>query len=1217
MGVLDRYTNFRPVGKSADGYVATYEEPRDGEQFYRNRWRHDRVVRSTHGVNCTGSCSWQIFVKNGVVTWELQETDYPKTRAGVPDYEPRGCPRGASYSWYLYNSGRVKHPMARRELIDSYRAAKQLHPDPVDAWEAVVTNPESRSAYVKQRGLGGFVRVGWDEALEIAAAANVYTIKTYGPDRLVGFTPIPAFSMVSYGIGSRYITLLGGAMLSFYDFYCDLPPASPQTWGEQTEVPESADWYQAKFLMLWGSNVPVTRTPDAHFYTEVKYNGTEVVVVSPDFNDAAKFADVWVAPQQGTDSALGMALGHVVLKEFYKDKTEPYFDEYVKKYTDFPYLVKLTPRSDGTYQTGMLLRANELPGGEKLDRGQWMTVVADELTGRLVVPRGNIADRWNGSGHWNLEWKDARDSSAFTPRLSAPADAAEVTIKEPYFGGAKDANPYFNFAGEQTELTHAVRAIKVKTADGRETLCATVYDLMQGHYGHFTPQWAEQITGVAADKIALIARHFARNAAATRGKSMIIIGAGVNQWYHTDMTYRSAINLLMMCGCIGIDGGGWAHYVGQEKVRPHAGWGAFAFATDWSRPPRQNNTTSYFYGHCDMWRYEKVQLQSLLSPLTNNPLWDKKTLVDSLIMSHRMGWLPVAPQYSENPLDITREARKQGRDPAEYLTEKLHDGSIYIASEDFDAPKNYPRNLFVWRSNLLGCSGKGMEYFMRHLMGTQSNVLGEDIKEAGLPLPSIEKWHDKPVEGKLDLLVTADFRMTTTSLHSDILLPAATWYEKNDLSSTDMHPYIHPFCKAVDPMWEARTDWEIFTSLARVFSPLGKKHLGVQEDIVMSPMGHDSPAEISEPLCVKDWKAAGTRPVPGKDMGNLTVVKRDYGAIYDKLVTVGPLLADKGMGNKGVSWNPSPQVELLKELHGVATEGAGKGQPRIATDIQACDTILTLSPETNGQVAIAGWKENDRRTGLSLEFLSEEDGHTRLTYFDVAAQPRKAITAPTWSGLESNKVGYAPGYINVNYLLPWRTLTGRQQFYQDHPWMLDFGEALPQYRPPLWSDSVKGLKEKYNITGPTLTINVMTPHSKWGIHSTWSDNLLMLTLGRGGPVMWLSEHDAAKAGIKDNDWIEVFNDNGATVARAVVSQRMPHGGAYYYHNPERTVNMPLSKITGNRGGLHNSIARLVLNPLHMIGGYAQLSFSLNYYGCIGSNRDEICIVRKLDKVNWE
>ena len=92
-----------------------------------------------------------------------------------------------------------------------------------------------------------------------------------GRTAIFGFSPIPAMSMVSYAAGSRYLSLLGGVCMSFYDWYCDLPPASPQTWGEQTDVPESADWFNSGFLILWGSNVPQTRTPDAHFYTEARY----------------------------------------------------------------------------------------------------------------------------------------------------------------------------------------------------------------------------------------------------------------------------------------------------------------------------------------------------------------------------------------------------------------------------------------------------------------------------------------------------------------------------------------------------------------------------------------------------------------------------------------------------------------------------------------------------------------------------------------------------------------------------------------------------------------------------------------------------------------------------------------------------------------------------------------------------------------------------------
>src|SRR5574344_2314589 len=191
------------------------------ENFYRNRWQHDKEVRSTHGVNCTGSCSWKIFVKKGIVTWELQQTDYPENRPGVPNYEPRGCPRGASYSWYLYNSGRVKHPLIRKELLLYYNEAKEKYKDPVKAWGSVVEDKAKKVQYQSRRGLGGFVRLDWDVALEIIAASNIYTTKKYGPDRIVGFTPIPAFSMVSYASGTRYLSLIGGTCLSFYDFYCD------------------------------------------------------------------------------------------------------------------------------------------------------------------------------------------------------------------------------------------------------------------------------------------------------------------------------------------------------------------------------------------------------------------------------------------------------------------------------------------------------------------------------------------------------------------------------------------------------------------------------------------------------------------------------------------------------------------------------------------------------------------------------------------------------------------------------------------------------------------------------------------------------------------------------------------------------------------------------------------------------------------------------------
>ena len=201
------------------------------------------------------------------------------------------------------------------------------------------------------RGKGGFVRASWDDVVDIVSAAHVHTVKRYGPDRVAGFTPIPAMSMVSYAAGTRFLSLIGGICMSFYDWYADLPPASPQMWGDQTDVPESADWWNASYIVLWGSNIPQTRTPDAHFLTEARYRGQKVVVVSPDYAGHTKFADHWLPAAAGTDGALAMAMTHVVFREFHVERTVPWFDEYVKRTTDLPFLVTLREREARTSPT--------------------------------------------------------------------------------------------------------------------------------------------------------------------------------------------------------------------------------------------------------------------------------------------------------------------------------------------------------------------------------------------------------------------------------------------------------------------------------------------------------------------------------------------------------------------------------------------------------------------------------------------------------------------------------------------------------------------------------------------------------------------------------------------------------------------------------------------------------------------------------------------------
>ena len=633
--------------ESDDGRVAFRKGGRAGDVFYRDRWSHDKVVRSTHGVNCTGSCSWKIYVRDGIITWEAQQTDYPSVGPDRPEYEPRGCPRGAAFSWYTYSPTRVRYPYARGVLLEMYREAKQRLGDPVLAWADVVTDPERRRRYHQARGKGGLVRVTWAEAVEMIAAAQVHTIKTYGPDRIANFSPIPAMSMVSHCVGTRFNHLVGGAMTSFYDWYADLPVASPQVFGDQTDVPESGDWWDATYLMMWGSNVPVTRTPDAHWMTEVRYRGTKVVTVSPDYADNTKFADEWLAAQAGTDAALAMAMGHVILKEFFVDRQVPFFTDYVKTYTDLPFLITLTENAEhGGLVPGKFLTEADLQQGSGTTDGDsaqleaaWKTVLLDAGTGKPVVPNGSMGFRYadSGAGRWNL------DLEGITPALSIRDvdDDEVVEVLLPCFEAAD---------GSGSVLRRGVPVLRIG-----DRIATTVFDLLLAQYGvarpdlpgawptgyddpstPYTPAWQAEITSVPAQACIRIAREFATNAEQSNGRSMIIMGAGICQWFHGDATYRSILSMLILTGCMGRNGGGWAHYVGQEKCRPITGWISLDNALDWSRPPRTMIGTAYWHMHTDQWRFDGYAADALTSPLAEDT-WQGCTL---RIPSHSpRGWV--------------------------------------------------------------------------------------------------------------------------------------------------------------------------------------------------------------------------------------------------------------------------------------------------------------------------------------------------------------------------------------------------------------------------------------------------------------------------------------------------------------------------------------------------------------------------------------------------
>ncbi|AET32223.1 nitrate reductase subunit alpha [Pyrobaculum ferrireducens] len=1271
-GVLALAQNMQYLKPLAEFVNTRLQYPdRSWEEMYRRRWQYDKVARSTHGVNCTGSCSWNVYVKDGLIVWELQATDYPDISPDIPNYEPRGCPRGASFSWYVYSPLRVKYPYVRGVLINMYRKFKQETGDPVEAWRRIVEDPANRAAYQKVRGKAGWARVTWDEALELISAALIYTIKKYGPDRIYGFTPIPAMSPVSYAAGARFIELIGGAMGSFYDWYADLPPASPQMWGEQTDVPESADWYHAQYMIVWGTNLPMTRTPDAPMYTQARYRGAKVAVVSPDYSEHVKFADVWIPASPGTDAALGLAMAHVALKESYVDTQFKCLREYARRYTDMPFLVTLEPAGDGTYLQGRFLRASDVP--ELKDKvganPEWKTVVL-QRDGTLAAPYGSIGFRWDGSGKWNLELKGitAKGEGDIDPVLSV----MEV--------GQYEKVPVKFFAMD-FDVKAVVREVPAVKVGGRYV--TTVFDLLAAHLGvkrgdlggdypadyndpkPFTPAWQEAITGVSRDLAIQVARDFMNTAVYSKpvygkpqdppffgdeatpcgGRAMIFVGPGINHWYHADLIYRSVLLLVLLGATQGKNGGGWAHYVGQEKIRTLIGWASIAFALDWVRPPRRQNSPSYWYVHTDQWRYDPVTTKLYAAPWAKK--WGDLHEMDANVIAARLGWLPFYPSLNVNPLDLGKrlvdEAKAQGVADAQlgaYVARRVADmlkaGEIKMAIEDPDAPENWPRVLFVWRANLLGSSSKGHEYFLKHLLGTDNNVMN---REVAVENKLVKEVNIRPApEGKLDLLVVLDFRMATSAVYADVVLPAATWYEKYDLSMTDMHTFIHPFTPAVDPPWEAKSDWDIFRELAKKFSEMARRYLPEEAyDVVLTPLLHDTAQEIAQPMGeVKDWKKGEVDPIPGKTMPAVALVKRRYWDVYDMYTTYGPLVVTVGLTAKGIPpFKPVEQYAYLRERNGVtkATSTyvlnqckAVGGCPTLERDKHAAETMLAVSPESNGEVAYMAWKNLERVVGLQLADLPAKE--LRITFNDIVAQPRRVTTSPVWNGVEAPGRTYSPFTVNTERRVPWRTLTGRQHFYIDHEWFRELGESLPVHKRPLDQAMARLLVDvsmgdfwydpaKYRVeSGGSryLVARYLTPHGKWNIHSEYWDNLIMLTLFRGGQVVWMNDEDAKWLGVRDNDWIEVYNANGVIVARAAVSPRIPRGTVIMYHAQERHVYVPISPKTGRRAGIHNSVTITHLKPTKMVGGYAQLSWDFNYYGPTGVNRDTLVVIRPAGRV---
>lgn len=458
-GLMLRHSPLSAAEALAPGAVAY----RRFEDVYRNKWTWDRVVRGTHGTNCAGNCAFDVYVKDGIVWREEQQGEYEAV-GDAPDYGPRGCNKGLRHSAYMYGRQRVLYPMKRAGA----------------------------------RGEGKWQRISWEQAAREIADRIIDCSVQYGPQSIsLGSGTQLAVKRASMAALGRFANICGFTVPEFYSGVGDLPSGAYMTTGVANPGDTMASVFKSRCVLVWAANPAVTRIPDAHFFWEARYNGTDVIAISPEFTPTSMHSSLWINPKPGSDIALAMAMIHVLLSERLYDAP------YVREQTDLPFLVRV--------DDGRFLRESDL------------SIPA------ALAKRDSVFYLWD----------EATDSLVKAPATDMPPTAAGR--RRPPRGSLK--------LGDIRPALEGRWKVRTRTGDSVEV--TTVFELLKARAAQHSPEVAARITGVHAEVIVDVARRFA----AAR-PAMIYAGYAVCKWQHGDLLQRSMMLMLSLTGNLGVEGGG-------------------------------------------------------------------------------------------------------------------------------------------------------------------------------------------------------------------------------------------------------------------------------------------------------------------------------------------------------------------------------------------------------------------------------------------------------------------------------------------------------------------------------------------------------------------------------------------------------------------------------------------------------------------------------------
>lgn len=649
-------------------------------------------------------------------------------------------------------------------------------------------------------------------------------------------------------------------------------------------------------------------------------------------------------------------------------------------------------------------------------------------------------------------------------------------------------------------VTPALEVVRpVTLADGQQVIVKSVWTMLRERLER--DYTPERVAAITGVHPEMI--NFLARELRERYPAMIIEGGGCNHWYHNDLNNRAMILLMALTGNVGVNGGGFHQYTGQYRV----------------------------------WLKGLPQYVKLLASKACNTTLFVWTHFDKQLWRLKMTWAEMHRAIEQGELKKLPDGSPVSANPHETFAYRQYLLIKALANKwmpVFPAPPRRPRGIFIWRGNFVNNAKGGYRL--------------------------LEWFKD---EKKLDLVVTIDFRMSTSALFADVVLPAASWYEKFDLETTPLHPYLQCQQPCISPPFEAKPDFEIFKLLAKK----------IQEK-------------------ARALRAAGVWDAQWFD--ETRQVRRDYTQVYDLFIDRAgkehPFFAGKG---EGALDTPEKVAHYLLRQSPILYPDPERYQVRrgaFAPEIQRL--IETYLRDKDADAYAAGLLELLKEGPVPFPGLQPDRPHNPFRENVARKLP--------WPGGGKHAaqltISKYPCIIPVKAN---KTLTGRQQFYIDHSYYLALGEALPVFKWP----------EEDLFNGRPAPLKLSTPHGRWRTHSTFSDNDILLRLQRLEATVLINPLDAGVRGIADGDLVEVVNDYGRLVCRAKVVPGIRRGTVRIDHAWEWFQY---------REGYFNILTPVRPNPTTAVR-YPEaegapdyhLKFGWNLWGVCGNECDTSVEIRKV------